>query len=98
MKEKPVKKSEKVNKDNVKVKEKRCHHISFMLNDTEYKAIQRHLKKYKITNKANFYRRTILAHILQKIGEDLPMLFDEKDMRLEQPSLFSVAQNNLFDF
>ena len=64
-----------------KIKEKRTHRVAFALNDTEYRAIERHLRKYKIVNKSNWYRRTILEHIWQKLGEDLPMLFDEKDMR-----------------
>ena len=75
------KKTEKKEKGITKVEEKRMHRVVFLLNDTEYKAIQRHVKKYKITNKSNWYRRTILAHIWQKLAEDYPMLFDEKEMR-----------------
>ena len=61
--------------------EKREHRIAFMLNDTEYNAIERHLRKYKITNKSNWYRSTILAHIWKVMGEDYPTLFDENEMR-----------------
>ena len=64
-----------------KKNEKRDHRISFMLNDKEYNAIERHLSKYKITNKSNWYRHTILAHIWKVMGEDYPTLFDEKEMR-----------------
>ena len=64
-----------------KINEKRTHRVTFMLNDTEYNAIERHLRKYKIKNKSNWYRRTILAEIWQKLGEDLPMLFGENEMR-----------------
>jgi len=75
------KKPENKEKELLKNKEKRTHPVVFLLNDTEYKAIQRHIKKYKITNKSNWYRRTILAHIWQKLAEDYPMLFDENEMR-----------------
>ena len=68
-------------KEKSKINEKRTHRVAFMLNDTEHKAIERHLRKYKITNKSNWYRRTILVEIWQKLGEDLPMLFEENEMR-----------------
>ena len=86
MKEKQVKKGKQSKVSSPQIKEKRCHNVAFKLNDTEYKAVQSHLKKYGITNKANWYRRTILAHIWQKLGEDLPMLFDEKDMQQAKKS------------
>ena len=81
MKKKLSGKGKKIKKELPTIKEKREHRISFKLNDTEYKAIERHLLKYKIKNKSNWYRRTILAHIWQKLGEDLPMLFAENEMR-----------------
>ena len=82
MQKKQVEKTGKQAKNALpKIREKRSHRISFGLNDTEFNAIQRHLKKYKITNKANWYRRTILTEIWRKLGEDLPMLFEEKEMR-----------------
>ena len=64
-----------------KKSEIREHRISFMLNDTEYNAIERYLRKYKINNKSNWYRSTILAHIWKVMGEDYPTLFDENEMR-----------------
>ena len=81
MKKKQAGKGKKIIKELPKINEKREHRVTFMLNDTEYKAIKRHLLKYKIKNKSNWYRRTILAHIWQKLGEDLPMLFAENEMR-----------------
>ena len=78
---KQTRKGEKSKKEIRKLKDKRNHRVSFMLNDTEFNAIERHVRKYKITNKSNWIRLTILAQIWQKVGEDLPMLFDEKEMR-----------------
>ena len=80
-KKKQTKKEKPVKKTLPKIKEKRTHCMSFLLNDTEHNAVKRHLKKYKITNVANWVRRTILAQIWQKAAEDLPMLFNEEEMR-----------------
>ena len=81
MKERQLKKGKHTKKKIQKVKEIRNHRVAFMLNDTEYNAIQRHLKKYKIKNKSDWYRRTILVNIWNKLEEDFPMLFEENEMR-----------------
>ena len=62
-------------------KNHRIHRISFLLNADEYKAVERHLSKYKITNKSNWYRKTILSHVLRVMEEDYPTLFNENEMR-----------------
>ena len=60
---------------------KREHRISFMLNDMEYNAIERYMRKYKITNRSNWYRTTIFTHVWKRFMEDYPTLFDENEMR-----------------
>ncbi len=62
-------------------KNHRTHRISFLLNEDEYKAVERHLSKYKITNKSNWYRKTILSHVFRVMEEDYPTLFNENEMR-----------------
>lgn len=62
-------------------KNHRTYRISFLLNEDEYKAVERHLSKYKITNKSNWYRKTILSHVLRVMEEDYPTLFNENEMR-----------------
>ena len=59
----------------------REHRVSFMINDEEHNAIERHLMKYKISNRSNWYRTTILTHILKVMEEDYPTLFNENEMR-----------------
>jgi hypothetical protein len=81
MKEKQSKKNRRQQKKLPKNDAKREHRIAFMLNDTEYNAIKRHLHKYKIMNKSNWYRRTILSHIWKVMEEDYPTLFNENEMR-----------------
>lgn len=59
----------------------RVHKVTFMLNDDEYKTVQRYLAKYKIANKSRWYRETILVHIIRTLEEDYPTLFNENEMR-----------------
>ena len=72
------KRTEKIIK---KPKVPREHRISFMLNDDEFGAIERYLDRYKISNKSNWYRTTILTHVLRIMEEDFPTLFNENEMR-----------------
>ena len=74
-------KSKRQEKKPLKNDSKRERRISFMLNDTEFNAIERYLHKYKINNKSNWYRSTILAHIWKVMDEDYPTLFNENEMR-----------------
>jgi len=95
MKKEQIKKGKEAKKKVSKAKEKRTHHMSFKLNDKEFKAVQRHLKKYKITNRSDWFRTTILTQIWQKLGEDLPMLFDEKEMRQGPPLPMLFDENDM---
>jgi len=55
--------------------------VSFLMNEEEYQMVERHLSKYRITNRSNWYRTTILAHIIKVMEEDYPTLFNEYEMR-----------------
>lgn len=55
--------------------------VVFMLNEEENRAIERYLKKYRISNKSRWFRETILSHILRTLEEDYPTLFNENEMR-----------------
>ena len=81
MEKKKLQKKKLQDKESQKKKTKREHRISFMLNDLEYKAIESHLKKYKIKNKSKWYRNVILAYIWKVMEEDYPTLFNENEMR-----------------
>ena len=81
MKERQLAKGRQLKKKLPKNDAKREHRIAFMLNDTEHDAIERYLRKYKITNKSNWYRSTILAHVWKIMEEDYPTLFNENEMR-----------------
>ncbi|MDR2469119.1 MAG: hypothetical protein LBD27_01385 [Tannerella sp.] len=64
-----------------RTKSARTHRVSFMLNDEEHGALRRYMEKYRITNKSNWYRTTMLTHILKVMEADYPTLFNEYEMR-----------------
>lgn len=55
--------------------------IVSLVSEEEGKIIDDYLKKYKITNKSNWIRETLLAFIYKNLDEDYPTLFGEHDMR-----------------
>ncbi len=59
----------------------RVHKVTFLLTDSEQKAVDHYLAKYKINNKSRWYRETILSHILKTLDQDYPTLFNENEMR-----------------
>lgn len=59
----------------------RTHKITVSLNDEEYKVMCRYLSKYKITNRSHWMRETVMTSVLQRLSEDYPTLFSEKEMR-----------------
>jgi len=54
----------------------RVHKHLFSLNDSENKALERYLIKYKVSNKSKFIRETLMHAILKRFDEDTPTLFD----------------------
>ena len=52
-----------------------------MLNEHEYKVIEKYLKKYKIENKSNLFRTAVMSHVVKRMVDDYPTLFDESEMR-----------------
>lgn len=55
--------------------------IVCLVSDEELRIVDRYLEKYKITNKARWFRETILSNIRQQMESDYPTLFNEHDMR-----------------
>jgi hypothetical protein len=54
--------------------------ISF--NNKEISAIDQYCKKYKIDNRSQFMRETIIKAILKKLDEDYPTLWDGYQLTL----------------
>lgn len=55
--------------------------LSFTMNEKEYNAVSRYLDKYRISDRNRWLRETILYHVLQKMEENHPTLFNENEMR-----------------
>ena len=55
--------------------------IVCLVSDEEMKIIDDYLKKYKISNKSNWMRETLLSFIYKNLDTDYPTLFEEHDMR-----------------
>jgi hypothetical protein len=62
-----------------KEKLKRQNKIAFLFNDKEMQAFERYCRKYKIQNKAQFIRETVMTAVLQKFEQDYPSLFDNQE-------------------
>ena len=52
-----------------------------LVSDEEMKIIDDYLKKYRISNKSNWMRETLLSFIYKSLETDYPTLFEEHDMR-----------------
>lgn len=50
--------------------------ITFMLNESEARALDNYCKRYKITNRSQLLRTTIMTTILKRFAQDTPTLFD----------------------
>ncbi|MDL2257247.1 hypothetical protein LJC06_03470 [Bacteroidales bacterium OttesenSCG-928-I14] len=55
--------------------------VTIMLNEKELNAMDKHLAKYKITNRSRWFRETLLGHIIRVQEDDYPTLFSENEMR-----------------
>lgn len=50
--------------------------IVFCVNDSEKRALDNYMKRYKITNRSHFIRQTLFKNILKRFSDDSPTLFD----------------------
>jgi len=62
---------------------------TIMLNRREMNALNAFCEKYKVSNRSQFIRETIMTHILKKFDEDYPTLFDDGE-----PDLFNHRANS----
>ncbi len=54
----------------------RKHPVAFLLNDKENEHLEHYIKKYKVRNKSQLCRETLMKAILKRLEEDAPTLFD----------------------
>ncbi|MBO4370286.1 MAG: hypothetical protein J5808_02860 [Paludibacteraceae bacterium] len=55
----------------------RTHRVSVALNDKEWEGLQRYFKRYKISNKTRLVREVLMRHVIERMQEDTPSLFDQ---------------------
>ncbi len=91
---------------------KRIHRKSMMLNTKEFKVFEQYCTRYKVSNKSQFMRESIVNSILKRMDEDAPTLFEvpkakatpkmvvthhaPKQVIHESPKLFDCVQLDLF--
>jgi hypothetical protein len=63
---------------------RRTNRLSLMLNNRELKALGVYCNRYRVKNKSEFLRETIMKAILKKFEEEHPTLWEEID-----PTLFN---------
>jgi hypothetical protein len=63
---------------------KRTNRLTLMLNNRELRALGIYCSRYRVKNKSEFLRETIMKAILKKFEEELPSLWEEPD-----PTLFN---------
>lgn len=61
---------------------KRINKRVIAFNNKELSVIEQYCKKYKIDNKSQFMRETIIRTILKKMDEDYPTLWDGYQLSL----------------
>lgn len=62
---------------------KRTNRLSVMLNNREMKALGVYCSRYRIKNKSEFFRETVMKYILKRFEEEHPTLWEESE-----PTLF----------
>ena len=64
--------------------QKRNNRLSLMLNNRELRALSIYCNRYRVRNKSEFMRSTIMKAILKRFEDEHPTLWEESD-----PSLFN---------
>jgi hypothetical protein len=61
---------------------RRNNRLSLMLNKREAKALGIYCSRYRIKNKSEFLRTTIMKEILKRFGDEHPTLWEENERTL----------------
>lgn len=52
--------------------------VMVRLNDAENKVLKKYMKKYKIKNKSELFRKLVFSRIIEHFEEDYPTIFDKE--------------------
>lgn len=61
---------------------RRTNRLSVMLNNREMRALGIYCSRYRVKNKSEFLRETVMKAILKRFGEEHPTLWEEPDLTL----------------
>jgi hypothetical protein len=61
---------------------KRTNRLTLMLNNREMKALGIYFNRYRIKNKSEFIRETVMKAILKRFEDDHPSLWEENESTL----------------
>jgi len=67
---------------------KRTNRVTVMLNDREMRALTIYCSRYRVKNKSEFLRETLVKSIIKRFEEEHPTLWEDFD-----PTLFSQDSN-----
>lgn len=66
---------------------RRTNRLSLMLNNREMRALGIYCNRYRVKNKSEFLRETIIKAILKRFEEEHPTLWEENDPGLFNPNV-----------
>jgi hypothetical protein len=61
---------------------RRTNRLSVMLNNREMRALGIYCSRYRVKNKSEFLRETVMKAILKRFEEEHPTLWEEPDLTL----------------
>lgn len=61
---------------------RRTNRLSVMLNNREMRALGIYCSRYRVKNKSEFLRETVMKAILKRFEEEHPTLWEESDLTL----------------
>jgi hypothetical protein len=53
------------------------------LNKDEFKALEKYCTKYRIKNRSQFIRQTVMKAVIDRLCQDYPTLFEEREMQIQ---------------
>lgn len=76
---------------------KRVNKVTFLLNDSELEAFDIFCKKYRVDNKSQHVRETVIKDILMRFDKDYPSLFQQlRDSKFKSSPQNTYVQGVLF--
>lgn len=56
---------------------RREYHLTVLMNEQEWKALNKYCARYNVRNRSQFVRETLVKKIMRRFDDDAPTLFDQ---------------------